>query len=137
MCVRIIRMDNVDIGLFEHDRNDALYFYLLNADSRSICVTAGGIRGRRIISTSIVWPWRRPRNWNCTKSITKESCRRHPGPRRILRNYSMLVDRTFKSNACVECHLIGDFQNLPPGKGRHPGRTGAPVPFARYPHHWY
>ena len=34
VLVRIVRMDTVDIGLFEHDRNNTLYFYLMNADEQ-------------------------------------------------------------------------------------------------------
>src|SRR5687768_3475777 len=34
VCVRIPRMDKVDIGLFEHDRYNTLYFYILNADEQ-------------------------------------------------------------------------------------------------------
>ena len=32
VCVRIIRMDNVDIAHFDYDRNNTLYFFLMNAD---------------------------------------------------------------------------------------------------------
>ena len=34
VCVRITRLDNIDVGLFEHDRNNAIYFYALNADEQ-------------------------------------------------------------------------------------------------------
>ena len=32
VCVRITRMDDVDVGLFERDWNNAIYFFALNAD---------------------------------------------------------------------------------------------------------
>jgi len=34
VCVRIPRMDNVDIGLFDYDRYNTLYFFILNADEQ-------------------------------------------------------------------------------------------------------
>ena len=38
-------MDNVDIGLFEYDRNNTLYFFLMNADEQ-IYMRYGGRDGR-------------------------------------------------------------------------------------------
>jgi hypothetical protein len=32
VCARITRMDDIDIGLFDYDRNNTLYFFILNAD---------------------------------------------------------------------------------------------------------
>src|SRR5262245_26488095 len=34
VCVRITRMDGVDIGLFDYDRYNTLYFFILNADEQ-------------------------------------------------------------------------------------------------------
>ena len=34
ICVRITRMDAVDVGLFDRDWNNAIYFFMLNADER-------------------------------------------------------------------------------------------------------
>ena len=34
VCVRIIRMDDVDVGLFERDWNERIYFFVLNADEQ-------------------------------------------------------------------------------------------------------
>src|SRR5512132_2155107 len=34
VSVRIPRMDNVDIGLFDYDRYNTLYFFILNADEQ-------------------------------------------------------------------------------------------------------
>ena len=34
VCVRITRMDNVDVGLFDRDWNNAIYFFMLNADEQ-------------------------------------------------------------------------------------------------------
>src|SRR6266700_7903440 len=34
VCVRVVRMDDVDIGLFDRDWNNAIYFFVLNADEQ-------------------------------------------------------------------------------------------------------
>src|SRR5262245_14827802 len=34
VCARITRMDKVDIGLFERDWNNTLYFFMLNEDEQ-------------------------------------------------------------------------------------------------------
>ena len=34
MCVRITRMDDVDVALFDRDWNNTLYFFMLNADEQ-------------------------------------------------------------------------------------------------------
>jgi hypothetical protein len=114
VCVRITRMDDVDIGLFEHDRNNTLYFYMLNAEEQ-IYMRYGGRDSRS------------PDSYLDLKSIELalakglELHRLHQdgklaGPARpkpdFPRAYPLLVERTFARNACVECHLIGDFQNM-------------------------
>src|ERR1044071_4590622 len=34
VCVRITRMDDVDIGLFDRDWNNAIYYFALNSDEQ-------------------------------------------------------------------------------------------------------
>ena len=34
VCARITRMDRIDIGLFDFDRHNALYYFVLNADQQ-------------------------------------------------------------------------------------------------------
>ena len=114
VCVRIIRMDNVDIGLFEHDRNNTIYFYLLNADEQ-IYMRYGGRDSRSADSylnlDSLALA--AAKGLDLHKQYQAGQLAKKPRPKEdSARNYSMLVERTFKSNACVECHLIGDFQNL-------------------------
>lgn len=107
-------MDNVDIGLFDYDRNNTLYFFLLNADEQ-IYMRYGGRDSRaadsylNLDSLALAaakglelhkqYQAGNTQNWVRPKAFSP-------------RDYPMLVDRTFKQNACVECHLIGDFQNL-------------------------
>ena len=41
VCVRVTRMDGVDIGLFDYDRYNTLYLFLLNAEEQ-IYIRYGG-----------------------------------------------------------------------------------------------
>src|SRR3954452_20985570 len=34
VCVRVTRMDDVDVGLFDRDWNNAIYFFVLNSDEQ-------------------------------------------------------------------------------------------------------
>src|SRR3954471_9318273 len=34
VCVRVTRLDNVDVGLFDRDWNNAIYFFVLNGDEQ-------------------------------------------------------------------------------------------------------
>ena len=34
VCLRIVRMDDVDVGLFDRDWNNTIYFFALNADEK-------------------------------------------------------------------------------------------------------
>lgn len=107
-------MDNVDIGLFEHDRNNTLYFYMLNADEQ-IYMRYGG-RDSASADTYL--------NLQSLEVALKQGLEQHekykkgelartPRPAaKFPKEYSLLVERTFARNQCVECHLIGDFQNL-------------------------
>jgi hypothetical protein len=107
-------MDDVDIGLFERDWNNAIYFFVLNADEK-IYMRYGG---RDSAS---------PDTYNNVDSLEAalrqglELHRQHlagnlklpdrPKPR-FPREIPLLVERTFARGQCVECHLIGDFQNI-------------------------
>jgi serine protease Do len=112
ICVRIIRMDNVDIGLFEHDRHNTLYYYILNADEQ-IYMRYGG-RDSESPDTYL--------NLQSLEIALEKGLELHgkraslAKPSRLApdfpKNYSLLVERTFARGQCVECHLIGDFQNL-------------------------
>lgn len=114
VCVRIIRMDNVDIGLFDYDRNNTLYFFLMNADEQ-IYMRYGGRDGRSpdsylsLDSLALAAEKGLELHRQYQAGTLAKAVRPKPDSPR---NYPMLVERTFKSNACVECHLIGDFQNL-------------------------
>jgi hypothetical protein len=114
VCVRIVRMDDVDVGLFDRDWYNTLYFFILNADEQ-IYMRYGGRDAAGPDSYL---------NMDSIELAAKEGLELHqryvkgelpkkerPKPM-FPRDNPLLVKRTFAQNACVECHLIGDFQNL-------------------------
>ena len=114
VCVRITRMDDVDVGLFERDWNTTLYFFMLNADEQ-IYMRYGG-RDSQSADTYL--------NLSSLELALKQGLELHrryqkgelkkeerPKPQ-FPRENPLLVKRTFAQNQCVECHLIGDYQNL-------------------------
>ena len=114
VCVRITRLDNIDVGLFEHDRNNAIYFYALNADEQ-IYLRYGG-RDSASAETYL--------QADSLLAALKQGLDLHrrylagdlpkiPRPKPIMpREIPLLVKRTFDNHQCVECHLVQDFQNM-------------------------
>ncbi len=114
VLVRVIRMDNVDIGLFEHDRNNPLYFYVMNADEQ-IYMRYGGRDSTAVDAylnlDSIEIALKK--GLELHEKYKKGELPKQPRPKPAFpRDLPLLVERTFAKNQCVECHLIGDFQNL-------------------------
>jgi len=114
VCVRIVRMDSVDVGLFDRDWNNTLYYFMLNADEQ-IYMRYGGRDPAsadtylNLSSLELALKQGLELHRQYLKGELKKSERPKPlYPREI----PMLVERTLGRNQCVECHLIGDFQNL-------------------------
>jgi hypothetical protein len=114
VLARITRMDHVDIGLFDYDRNNTLYFFLLNADEQ-IYMRYGGRDSKspdtylNLSSLELALEQGLDLHARYQKGELKKTERPAPFfPREI----PLLVERTFARNNCVECHLIGDFQNI-------------------------
>jgi serine protease Do len=114
VCVRVVRMDDVDIGLFDRDWNNAIYFFVLNADEQ-IYMRYGGRESQS------------PDTYNSVESlqvalgqglVLHQKYLRGELPKQerpkpaFPREMPLLVNRTFARRQCVECHLIGDFQNI-------------------------
>ncbi len=114
IAVRVTRMDNVDIGLFEHDRHNTLYFYLLNSDEQ-IYMRYGG-RDAASPETYLnlgSLELALGKGLELHERYKKGELAKMPRPAPDFpKNYPMLVERTFGRGQCVECHLIGDFQNM-------------------------
>lgn len=114
VCVRITRMDDVDLGLFDYDRNNTLYFFIMNPDEH-IYMRYGG-RDAASPDTYL--------NLESLERALEKGLELHrlylegkipkmerPKPL-FAKEIPLLVERTFARGACVECHLIGDFQNI-------------------------
>lgn len=111
VCVRITRMDEVDIALFERDWNNTLYYFVMNADEQ-IYMRYGGRDARSptvyldLNSLELALEKGLDLHRKYRAGQLKKSDRPQPVfPREI----PPLVERTFDRRQCVECHLIGDF----------------------------
>lgn len=107
-------MDNVDIGLFEHDRNNAIYFYALNADEQ-VYLRYGG-RDSASADTYLnleSMELALQQALQLHDKYTKGELAKVARPKAMYpTEIPLLVKRTIAARQCVECHLIGDFQNL-------------------------
>ncbi len=114
VLARIIRMDDVDIGLFDYDRQNTLYFFALNSDEQ-IYLRYGGRDSRSPDSylnlNSIELALAQGLELHRLNQQGKLAKTVRPKPA-FARELPLLVERTFARNNCVECHLIGDFQNI-------------------------
>ena len=105
-------MDQVDIGLFEHDRHNPLYYYLLNSNEQ-IYLRYGGRDSESLESylnlNSLEVALAKGLELHSRRDALAQVARPAPD---FAKNYSLLVERTIGRGQCVECHLIGDYQNL-------------------------
>jgi hypothetical protein len=113
VCVRIPRMDDVNIALFEYDRYNTLYFFVMNADEQ-IYMRYGGRDAEspdtylNLESIELALT----KGLDLHEQYKRGELKPKPLPTpRYPREIPLLVERTFARNNCVECHLIGDFQN--------------------------
>jgi serine protease Do len=114
VCVRIVRMDDVDVALFERDWNNAIYFFVLNADEQ-IYMRYGGRDSASPDTYSDIDSMEVALRQGLVlhQQYQKGELKKEPRPQPVYpRQMPLLVERTFKQHACVECHLIGDFQNI-------------------------
>jgi len=104
-------MDGVDIGLFDFDRHNALYYFLMNADEQ-IYMRYGGRDAES--ATSYL-------NLRSLELALEEGLKLHgrgqaPERERPAPFYPtdipLLRKRTAWRGDCVECHLIADYQNI-------------------------
>ncbi len=114
VCLRITRLDDVDVGLFDRDWNNTIYFFAFNADEK-IYFRYGG-RDSASPDTYL--------NLDSLELALRQGLQLHQQylagnlklpdrPKPLFpREIPLLVQRTFAQRQCVECHLIGDFQNI-------------------------
>ena len=112
VTTRVIRLDDVDFGLFDWDRHNTLYFFVVTADEQ-ILLRYGG-RDTRAIDSYL--------NLDSLELALAKGLELHerykageipkqPRAEPIrARDFPLLVERTIGSGACVECHLVADYQ---------------------------
>jgi hypothetical protein len=112
--VRITRMDDVDIALFERDWNNTLYYFIMNADEQ-IYLRYGGrdARGHLTYLDLNSLELALAKGLELHEKYKKGELKKTEKPQPMFpRQIPPLVERTFARGQCVECHLIGDFQLL-------------------------
>jgi C-terminal processing protease CtpA/Prc len=114
VCARITRMDDIDIALFDRDWNNTLYYFILNADEQ-IYLRYGGRDAKatdtylNLSSLELALEKGLELHRQYQQGILKKAER----PKQLFpREIPLLVERTIARKACVECHLIGDYQNI-------------------------
>ena len=114
VCLRIVRMDDVNVGLFERDWNNTIYFFMLNADEQ-IYMRYGGRDSASPDTYLNLESLERALQQGLDLHRRYQSGELKPTalpPPLYPRQIPLLVKRTFANGQCVECHLIGDYQNL-------------------------
>lgn len=107
-------MDGIDIGLFDYDRYNTLYFFVLNADEQ-IYMRYGGRDSRSAMSYLDLASLRVALEQGLALheqyqagELPKKERPESLFPKQIPALYA----RTGARGRCVECHLIGDLQNV-------------------------
>jgi PDZ domain len=107
-------MDDVNVALFDRDWNNAVYYFVMNADEQ-IYMRYGGRDSKsddtylNLDSMEIALA----KGLELHRQYQKGELKRVELPKPVYpREMPLLVKRTFEQHACVECHLIGDYQNL-------------------------
>lgn len=114
VLARIIRMDNIDIGLFDYDRNNTLYFFIMNADEQ-IYLRYGGrdstSQDAYLNLASLELAIAKGLDIHRQFQAGQFKAPTRPKPL-FAKEFPLLVERTIARGNCVECHLIADFQNM-------------------------
>ena len=112
VCVRLISLKGIDVGLFDFDRHNALYYFIMNADEE-IYLRYGGRDSRSAMAYL---------NLRSLELALEKGLELHADPdwtpvdrrpeKLVPRDIPLLADRTIRRNACVECHLIADYRTI-------------------------
>ncbi|MAF66386.1 MAG: hypothetical protein CMJ84_12105 [Planctomycetes bacterium] len=112
VCVRITTMAGIDINLFDFDRHNALYFFVLNADEQ-IYLRYGGrdsasattYLNLKSLELALEQGLAAHEQWKASgRPKTKRPSPLYP------REMDLLRRRTINRRRCVECHLIDDYR---------------------------
>lgn len=114
VLARVVRMDGIDIGLFDYDRHNPLYYFILNGDEQ-IYLRYGGRDSTAVDShldlSSIELAL--AKGLELHEEYKAGRLAEKPRPPSIYpRDYDLLAENTIRRGRCVECHLIGDFTAL-------------------------
>jgi hypothetical protein len=111
ILVRIVSMAGIDIGLFDYDRHNSIYFFVLNADEQ-IYLRYGGRdaedSGTYHDLNSIELAMRAGLQQHELYKAGKLAKQPRPAPR-FPQESPSLKKEVIERNRCVECHLIGDY----------------------------
>lgn len=111
VCVRIIRMDGVDLGLFDFDRHNTLYFFALNAEEQ-IYLRYGGRTAESPTSHLDLESLELALARGLEQHELYQAGAFEPPPRAepfFPRQIESLREREMNRGRCVECHLIADY----------------------------
>jgi len=111
ILVRIVTMAGIDIGLFDFDRHNSIYFFALNADEQ-IYLRYGGRDaedgGTYLNLDSIALALKVGLQQHALYHAGKLPRQPRPAPR-FPQEIVSLKKEIIERNRCVECHLIGDY----------------------------
>ncbi len=114
VTARITRLDGINIGLFDYDRYNTLYFFALNADEQ-IYLRYGGRDTQSATSyldlESLELALEKGLELHSLYQAGKLPKRAMP-PAKYPRDIPALYQRTTGRGRCVECHLVGDLENV-------------------------
>ena len=101
-------------GLFDRDWNNTLYYFMMNADEQ-IYMRYGGRDARspdsylNLSSLELALA----KGLELHRQYQRGELKKAERPKPLFpREIPLLVERTISRNACVECHLIGDYLNV-------------------------
>lgn len=104
-------MDGIDIGRYDFDRHNALYYFVLNADEQ-IYLRYGGRDAESATSYLNLRSLELALQAGLQMHASGEIPQTEP-PRSLFANdIPLLRSRTAERGECVECHLIADYQNI-------------------------
>ena len=112
VATRVIRLDDVDFGLFDWDRHNTLYFFVLTPDEQ-ILLRYGGrdIRGIDTYLNLESLELALEKGLELYERYQRGEIPKKPRPAPVrATDFPLLVERTIGNGACVECHLVADYR---------------------------
>ncbi|MEX2015821.1 MAG: Trx7/PDZ domain-containing (seleno)protein [Candidatus Hydrogenedentales bacterium] len=112
VCIRTTQLDDVDIALFDYDRHNTLYYFLMNA-SEYIYTRYGGRDERAPESyldlRSLELALAKGLELHAQHKAGQLPPQTRPEPR-FPKDIPLLRTEVMERGRCVECHLVGDYE---------------------------